>query len=206
MSPTSNSYLPSLGDRVAIILFMLAGAAIICWSGIAMVLQLVTVLSGAPLRVPATLFDVAASAPLGPGGSAVDVQLETVILTATDLSIAGTAAAAIEPVLTFLTTTIVVTCLLWLARNTLRGRIFGRGNTVLITVAGMTALVGFAVVPIFGRMVANDTLARISEGDFGGFAATVSPFPFILGAFIFAIVATAYTVGARLQRDAEGLV
>lgn len=206
MSPTSTPYRPSLGDRVAIIVFMLAGAAIIAWSGIALISQLATVLSGAPLRVPATLIGVAAKAPLGPDGTAVDVQLDTAILTATDLSIAGTAAAAAEPILTFLTTTVVVACLLWLARNTLRGQIFGRGNTLLISVAGMTALIGFAVVPIFGRMVANDTLARISDGDFESFGATVSPFPFILGAFIFAIVATAYTVGARLQRDAEGLV
>lgn len=71
----------------------------------------------------------------------------------------------------------------------------------------MTALVGFGVVPVFEGMVSNDIVSSLSDGEFHGYAiVAIQPLPFVLAAFAFGIVSTAYTVGARIQRETEGLV
>ncbi|MFW1123211.1 hypothetical protein ACEV8Z_24580, partial [Vibrio parahaemolyticus] len=48
----------------------------------------------------------------------------------------------------------VVVLLLLLVADILRGRIFSRRNTTLVSAAGIVALVGLAGVPFFQNMVA----------------------------------------------------
>lgn len=200
-------YRPSAADRVGIWVFIVAGVGILAWSAFTTASRIMHVLLGEDVPVTAHFMGLAVEAPIGPNGALVPVELETATLYARGFSAAGFGAAIIAATLGFLTVAAVVICLLLLARNTLRGRIFTGGNTRLVTAAGLTALVGFGLVPVFEGMVANDTVRQISNGEFVDdtiFVAT--PLPFVLLAFAFAIIATAYTVGARIQRDHEGLV
>jgi len=200
-------YRPSLGDRVGIIVFVVAGVVIVAWSAFTTISRIAQVAAGEPVPAAARFIGVEAEAPIGPDGALVPVQIDTAIVSASQLSTAGFGAAIIAPLISLATITAVVVCLILLARNSLRGRIFSRGNTHLVTAAGMTALVGFGVAPIFEGMVANDTIARLSERTFDDFAIlTIEPLPFVLLAFAFGIVSTAYTIGARIQRETEGLV
>lgn len=200
-------YRPSTGDRIGIVVFMAAGAAIVAWSAIAAVMRVVHVLLGEDIPATANFRGLEVEAPIGPGGAMLPVRIDTATVTVSQLSPAGFGAAIIAQVILFGTVATVVVCLMLLARNSLRGRIFGRGSTRLVTAAGMTALLGFGLAPVFEGMVANDAIARLSQGDFDDYAIlTVEPLPFVLLAFAFSIAATAYTIGARIQRDAEGLV
>jgi len=200
-------YRPSLGDRIGIIVFIVAGVAIVAWSAVAAASRIVHVLLGEDIPATARFIGVEAEAPIGPGGAMLPVQVQTATVTATHLSSAGVGGAILGQVILFGTIATVVVCLILLARNSLRGRIFSRGNTRLVTATGMTALAGFGLAPVFEGMVANDTIARLSERSFHDYAiVTVEPLPFVLLAFAFGIVSTAYTIGARIQRETEGLV
>lgn len=200
-------YRPSTADRIGIWIFMIVGAAIVIWSAIAAAGRIVQVLRGEGIPASAHLIDIEAFAPIGPDGAMLPVQVDTATVIATELSIAGFGAAILGPIVLFATIATVVICLTLLGRNSLRGQIFGRTNTRLLTAVGLTALVGFGISPVIDGMVANDAITRLSDGDFTGYAVLVAqPLPFVLIAFTFGIVGTAYTVGAKIQRETEGLV
>lgn len=204
---TESPYRPSLGDRIGIVIFMVAGVTIVVWSAVVAGGRIMHLLLGEDIPATANFTGLMAEAPIGPNGAMLPVQIETATVTATHLSSAAFGGAIIGQVIFFGTMTTVVVCLMLLARNSLRGRIFSRGNTRLVTTAGMVALVGFGVAPIFEGMVANDTIARLSERTFHDYAIhTIEPLPFVLLAFGFGIVSTAYTIGARIQRETEGLI
>lgn len=204
---TSIDYRPSKADRVGIWAFMLIGISIILWSAFAMGARIMHVLLGEDVPVTAHLLGLESHAPIGPGGATIPLQIETATVTTRQLSTAAFGTAIAEQIVLFLTIATVVVCLILLARNTLRGQIFGRVNTALVVTAGLTAIIGFGVTPMLSSIVANDTLARISDGDFTDHAVFVAePMPLVLTAFVVAIVATAYSIGARMQRDQEGLI
>ena len=91
-------------------------------------------------------------------------------------------------------------------RSTVSGRIFGRGRTALVATAGITGLLGFASVRFFDNMLANATVARITDNGIDNAVMSVQPFTFILGAFVIALICTVFSIGDRLQRDTDGLV
>lgn len=198
---------PSTADRIGIWIFMIVGAAIVIWSAIATASRISQVLRGEGVPASAHLIDIEALAPIGPEGAMLPVQIDTATVIATELSVAGFGAAILGPVVLFATIATVVTCLTLLGRNSLRGHIFSRTNTRLVTTVGLTALVGFGIAPVIEGMVANDAITRLSAGDFTGYAVLAAqPLAFVLIAFAFGIVGTAYTIGARIQRETEGLV
>lgn len=204
---TPNEHRPSLSDRIGIVVFMVAGLGIVAWSAIASALRIMQVLLGESIPATARFIDVQIEVPIGPGGAPVQMELDTATVTAAHLSAPAFGAAVIGEILSFGTIATIVVCLVLLARNSLRGRIFGRGNTRLLTTAGMVALLGFGLTPVFRGMVSNDIVSHLSDDGFDGYAIlVVEPMPFVLLAFAFGIVATAYTIGARMQRETEGLI
>ncbi len=204
---TTGTYKPSRGDRVSIVAFLVAGAAIIAWSIFATVMRVREVLAGTNVPVEASFIDLDAQAPIGPNGTMVPVQIDSAIVTVPHLTQPGLGAAILAPLVFAITVSVVVTCLIVLGRNALYGRIFSAGNTRLVATAGVTALVGFGIVPAVEGAVAASAIEELSDGTFHGFALLVAePMLFVLLAFAFAIVITAYAVGARMQRDQEGLV
>lgn len=204
---TASEYRPSKGDKIGILIFIFAGIAIVAWSAFASLSRVMQVLLGEDVPVLAEFANTLADAPIGPGGASVPVTLDRAYVVADQLPGPSVVAALIEPVAAFLAVATVVACLILLSRNILRGRIFSRGNTALVSTAGFTGLIGSALPPFFGNMVANGAVADISDRTFENTVMlSVDLFPYIIGAFIVAIVVTAFGVGARLQRETEGLV
>lgn len=208
MNTTQTSgHRPSRGDRVGIYIFMVAGLAIIAWSLVATVARIFQLLLGENIQAAVSLVDTTVQVPVDGTSVTIPMEIDTAFVTATHLTSMAFGAAVIAAVLGFLTIATIVICLLLLARNSLRGKVFSRGNTRLVITAGMTALLGFGLIPVFEGMVGDDIVHTLSGGNFTGSALFVAePLPFILLAFAFGIVATAYTIGARMQRDQEGLV
>lgn len=200
-----SQYRPSTADRVGIWIFIATGVAIVGWSSYAAYLQVARAL-GQDIPVLVQLNGLAVDAPLGPSGAPVPVALDSATLVVPELSSVGRFLAIAEPAVMLLTILGVVSCLLMLARNTLRGEMFGRANTSLVAGAGFTALIGFTLSGLLGQMLANEALFQVSGGGGQNFVVTFSPLPYLLGAFAFGIVLTAYTVGARIQRETDGLV
>lgn len=200
-------YRPSRGDRVGIYVFMAAGFAIVAWSVVAMVARIYQLLLGENVQAAVHLVDTTAQVPVNGTAETIPMEIDTAYVTATHLSPVAFGAGVVAAVIGCVVISTVVTCLLLLARNTLRGTIFSRGNTRLVLTAGMTALVGFGLMPVAEGVLGFEIAHELSNGAFSQSALFVAePLPFVLLGFVLAIIATAFTVGARMQRETEGLV
>lgn len=202
-SPTQ---VPSPGDRAAIGFFMASGLGIVVWAITATVIRISAALSDASISVLAEFAGTPAQAPIGPNGALVEIELDRAVLSTTELPTASLVSLVISDVVAATTITIVVACLLALSTAVLRGAIFSRRNTILVSTAGFAVLIGAAVTPFLSNVAANGAFAAISNGEFTNVVMSVDLLPYAIGAFVVALISTAFSVGERLQRDTAGLV
>lgn len=191
-------------DTVSLVLFIASGVAITALTIWHTVVRIAEIVSGDPLQVPVNFIDTQAE--VSTATDSFTVGVDQGILTVEGLTPIGTVPGVIGQVCFALTIAGVVTCLIALSRNIARGRVFSRGNTRLVAGAGLSALVGTATSAFFTQMLSNAAVAQVTDGSFRTAVISVEPFTFILGAFALALVITAFVVGARLQRETEGLV
>jgi len=196
----------STGDRFGLMFMMIAGSALAVGAVVSAIARIVEVLTAESVQVLAEFADTPALAPIGVNGADLTVELDTALLTVTDLPGTSLWSIVIQQVLMAAAVVIVVTCLLLLSRSVLRDRVFSRTNTQLVTTAGLTALLGAAAYPFFGNMAANGAFAALSDGTFDNVLMAVDVSSLLMLAFIAALASTVFTVGARLQRETEGLV
>jgi hypothetical protein len=196
----------SRGDRASIVAFMVAGVALVAWAITDAVLRISSALNSSNVSVLGQFAGTPGQAPIGPGGSLVEIELDRAVLTTSALPTASLVSLVTAETIAAATVTTVVVCLLLLSVSVLSGDIFSRRNTALVATAGITGLVGAAAAPFFSNMAANGAFAAISEREFVNVVISVEPLPYVLGAFVIALIATAFSVGERLQRDTAGLV
>lgn len=203
--PTSRSL--SRGDTVSLLLFLAAGVGLAVWAVVHSIVTIVDALPNRDVRVAMPFLHTAAQAPLGPDGAPVSVELGSGVVVAPELPLASLWALVIAEVLFAVVVATVVALLLVLTIGILRGQIFSRRNTAIVTTVGAVTLVGLAGVPFFQNMVANGALARISEYGYDrGLVQTIDLPVLLSAAFVAAVAGTVFSVGDRLQRDTEGLV
>ncbi len=201
------AYQPSRGDRVGIIIFMIAGAGLVVGSGISAVLRIMQVLLGEQIPVHVQPINLTAQAPVGPGGTTIPMQVDAATVTVPSLPEAAFGAEILGQIIRFGTIAAVTVCLLLLAQQLFRGQVFSRRNTKLATAAGLVGITGSATAAVLSGTVGGTVLFEIGDGATDGFVFLVAdPTVYILGGFALAVVLTAFTIGARLQRDTEGLV
>lgn len=203
---TVEGYRQSKGDRVSIVLFIVAGVLLAGWAVVRAAATIVQAADNRDVRVPAEFVGTIGQAPIGPGGAMRAVELSSGYVTAPELPAASYVALILREALGALTVAGIVVCLVWLAVNVLRGRIFSRTNTVLVSVATIGGLVAWAGTALLSTMVANGAIARISDREFDNAVMSLPLEALLLLAFAAAIVATAFTVGDRMRRDTDGLV
>jgi len=196
----------SRADASAMVFFMLAGIVIAAGSIVSAWMRIAEVLPGTDVPVLAEFAGTMADAPIGPDGADVPVELNTAYITAPDLPTASVAALVAQPLVAAVAVLTVVTCLLIVTWSMLRGRVFSRSNTRLVTAAGMTGLVAYGLVPGLGNMGANGAFAQISDDTFANVVGSVDVSGLFLVAFVAATATLVFTVGDRLRRETEGLV
>ncbi|WP_295825188.1 hypothetical protein [uncultured Microbacterium sp.] len=197
----------SRGDTVGFALFLLGGVAIAVSALVQSVVAIAHVLPNRDITLRAPFVATEAQAPLGPGGSLVAVQLDSASVTVDSLQPAALGALVISHALSAVTMVTVVTLLLILCFGILRGRIFSRAHTALVTASGLVAIAGMFFVPFFSNMAVNGALALLSDGTYDRAVVGTADVLSLFGvAFIVALAGTAFAVGDRLQRDTEGLV
>ena len=206
MSETIQTHTIKRGDAMSLWIFMIAGVGIAIWTVWSAVARIVEVLPNRDVSVLAEFSGTTAEAPIGVDGAPIAVELDRAVVTAPALPVASLWALVIQQVVFVVAVLAVVVCLVWLARNVSRSRVFSRTNTVLVTTAGLTGLIGYFAVPFFGNMAANGAFAVLSDRTFDNVILSVEPFALILAAFVAALLSTVFAVGERLQRETEGLV
>lgn len=206
-TPGPSSRILSRGDTAGLLFFVVLGVGLALWAVVHSAVTIAAALPNRDVRVAAPFLDTVAQAPLGPGGAPVSVELGSGVVVAPELPIASLGALVIAQVLFAAVVVTVVTLLLILVVGILRGRIFSRRHTALVSAAGIVSLVGIAGVPFFQNMVANGALAWISDRTYDRGLVQTIDLPVLFGvAFVVALAGTVFSVGERLQRDTEGLV
>jgi len=196
----------SRGDRAALWFFIVAGGVIVIASAVFATRRIIELARGGAVDVPVEFIDQQVTAPLGAGGADVTIALDRAVLH-TEIPAASTVAGILAQIILFATFAVVITCLILLTRRLTTGKIFGRTSTRLVSLAGMTGLLGAAATRFFENMVANGAIAHVSDHEYSGNAIlSISLFPFIVAAFAVAVICSVFVVGDRLQRETEGLV
>ena len=201
-----STYRPATADRVALVVLMLLGAGIVVASAVSFVSTTVGLLGPGPHLVSPTFFDLSGKLPLGPGGADVPAVVTSATVEVPALIAPATGFLIAEAAVQFAAIATVIVCLLILGKRALRGVFFGRSNTALIVTTGFAAIFGVMLPPILGQMGTTEALLDLSEGDFFNFMFALNPVQLFIAVFVFGIIATAYTVGSRIQRETEGLV
>ena len=200
----SQSQTPSKADAVAMGAFVVAGVAIAAWTAWNAGARIAELVRGADVGVLVDFMGTPVQATAS--GSAVPVALNSGVVTVPQLNSGAIAYGVIGQVAFVVTIITIVFCLVALSRQLQRGRVFGRRNTALVMTAGITGLVGFTASDFFGSMLANSAMFQLVDDPVEIALLTVDPFTFVLAAFAIAIVGSVFTVGARLQRETEGLI
>lgn len=197
---------PSLADRVGMVIFAVAGLGIVITAAIATALRISGALHGTALPVRVQPIDLELDAPIGPGGTAVPMQIESATVIASPLPQSAVSIEILSQIVRFGTITTVAVCLVLLTVRIFQGQIFGRANTALATTAGLVGITGSATAVALNGAVGGSVLQELGPGGSGFIFLTADPAPLVLGGFALAVALTAFTVGAKLQRDTEGLV
>lgn len=202
---TESAFRPSRADRVGMIAFLLLGAAVVALSATQSFTRISQVLSRSDVPMSVSFVDQSATLAFGNDAAPLRLQLDSAHVIVPALPESAVGPAVLQSVIQFGTVLTVLACLVLLTARFFRGRIFGRGNTALVATAGMVGLVGSGTAAALGGAAGVEALGSVSDG--GALALFVlDPGPFIIGAFAFAVILTAFAVGARIQRETEGLV
>ncbi|WP_341933358.1 hypothetical protein MRBLWO14_002367 [Microbacterium sp. LWO14-1.2] len=205
MSSTKNDRALSRGDVASLVGFCVAGAVIAIYFTVFSIIRIVELARGTDVPVPVEFRGDSVDLPLSTGGT-IAVGLDSGTIIAPQLPLVAVVPGIIAQVVQIIAVVVVIACLILLARSTIGGRIFGRGRTALVATAGITGLLGFSGVRFFDNMLANATVARLTDNGIDNAVLTVEPFTFILAAFVVALITTVFSIGDRLQKDTEGLV
>lgn len=198
-----NQFRPTSGDRLSMVVFMLLGAVVVAISAAQMFARIAVVRAGVDVPM---LVNFAGDAPATTiGDTAETLQLESATIVVPQLPEQAAGPAVFQALIVFGTVVAVVLCLVLLTVELLRGRIFSRRNTALLATIGMVWLVGSGVAAALGGVASVEALGAVSHGQALALF-VLDPGPYVIGAFAFSVILTAFTVGARIQRDTEGLV
>ncbi|QIM17210.1 hypothetical protein G7067_13580 [Leucobacter insecticola] len=195
----------SPGDRFAMFAFMLLSAVVVAVSAAQMIARISVVQGRTNVPMLVTFAGEHPVLRLTTNDSIPPLKLESATMIVPQLSDGAATAATLQAAVAFGTAAVVVVCLTLLSPGFLRGRVFSRRNTALLATAGLTGLVGTGLAASFGGTASMEAFDSLSSGE-GVALFAVEPGPFIIGTFAFALIMTAFSVGARLQRETEGLV
>ncbi len=200
------TYRASTGDRRSLQFFALLGAgiaAVVTWRAVARIIE---VLPNRDVEVTGYFEGTPATAPIGPGGEPIGVELQRATLTVPSLPAASVGSAVIAQVLLAVGVIVIVTCLIWLTRELAAGRIFSVLTTRLVSVASVTAVVTYAGVPFLNNMAANGAFARLSDRTFDNVPVAADLTGLVVAGFGAALASSVFAIGNRIRRDTVGLI
>jgi len=200
----SSTPTPSKTDSTALKVTIVLGAAAAVITVVRAVLRILEI---APNRnVPvAAHFEIPATMPIGPGGSDVDVIADRVILSVSDMPPITLWSLILAEVFYAIAAVAVVLCLCLVIRNIIRGQAFSAGTVGLVGTATLVLGVGWILVWLFTTMGANGGASALA-GEPGLNVNAQIDFTFVFALAAMGALTSAFQIGHKLQRDAEGLV
>lgn len=197
-------YRPSRGDRFALWLFVVAGVAITVVTAVFAGIRIVELLSPGAKEVPVEFAGQTTTLETTTGG--IDIALDSGTISVTELPTASLVAGVTQPIIVTLITGLIVACLITLTASILRGTIFSKRNTRLVSTAGLVGIIGLFLAQLNSTMLANGALAWATNREIDNVTFSSSPGFYVVGVFAVAVICTVFSIGERMQRDQEGLI
>lgn len=205
MSETTQ-YRRSRADRIALTIFITVGVAILFGTALSVYGRISIVLSGQKAPIDVHPVDMHFKSAIGSSEELTSLQVDAATVTM-PLPKELVGLEVLAQIIYFGTVATVAICLVFLGMRVLRGKIFGRASTTLAATAGIVGFTGAYVAVALRGSIGGSVLFELSGNKDGGFVfSTVDPAVYVLPAFALAVILTAFTVGARMQRETEGLI
>jgi hypothetical protein len=205
MAITTDPTRLSRSDRLAMYFTMLLGVigiGVTAWHAVA---RLIDVAPGTDVPVLVPFHDEAASLPIGPGGTSVEVSVDQAVVTVQQPAAATQFALVAEPIVIALSIIAGIALLGLFCWNLARGRAFARGNVRLIWWGVGVLGFGWFVGSMLTNMTVNGALSAISDSQYDGVIFQSNWVP-LFGVLALGAIGGAFQIGERLQRETEGLV
>jgi uncharacterized membrane protein YeaQ/YmgE (transglycosylase-associated protein family) len=195
----------SRSDRVGMygtIVLGAIGAAVTVW---VMITRLAEVLPGRDIPVLVPFVGETATLPIGPGASAVPVEVDQAVVTVADPAAATYFALVAQPIVVGLAILAGILLLCLFCFNLARGRAFARSTVRVLFIGTGVLLAGWVLGSLFQTMGVNGALSAVSDYEYDG-VLFQTDFTAAFGVLVLGAVGTAFQIGHRLQRETEGLV
>lgn len=179
--------------------FIAGGAAAVALAELVRFIQRVLDLVSGPV----SLTGVPTSEPLDAGFA--NATFDTVSLTVTDLSAGGRAALVAAEALSSLLAIGICVALAWLCLRVFLGKPFVKSATWGIGIVAILVLVASMIRPLLTAIGEAEAARVLGAEQLPLLLMVVDPGPIAWGLAL-AVVAAAFEIGQRLQRDTEGLV
>lgn len=187
-----------LAEKVTLGFIAGAAAAVAAVELVVLVIRITGIVAG-----PVTLVRVPTAEALEAGFAGA--TFDTVDVTVDDLSSGGRAAAVASTVLASLLTIGICLVLAWLCLRVFRGTPFVRSATWGIGAVAILVLLVALGRPVLDAVAAAEAAAALGTAELPPFLVLFDPAP-IGWAFALTVVAAAFEIGQRMQRDTRGLV
>lgn len=196
---------PSKWDRSALLLAIVLGVAAAAWTLVNAVTRILEIAPNRDVPVTASFADTPATMPVGPGGADVEVGATQVVLRVSDMPPVTLWSLILAEVFyaAAVLTVIVFTCLI--IRNVIRGRAFDRATVAYVGFATFAVAGGWVLTWLFRTMGANGGAAALYGDRPLNTAFAIEPVVFFAIASM-GVLAAAFQIGHKLQREQEGLV
>jgi hypothetical protein len=201
----SSTPVPPKHDVAALWFAIVIGAGVAVYTVVQAVMRIAEIVPNRDVPVTAAFADTPATLPIGPGGADVEVVAEQVVLRVSDMPPVTLGALIIAEVAYALVVVVGVALVCLTIRNITRGQVFARSTVAYVGTATLVGAVGWVVVWMFRTMGANGGAAALAGESPVNTPFEIEPIVFFAVGSLGALTA-AFTIGHKLQRDAEGLV
>lgn len=205
MSTTSPATATSRSDRYGFFATMAFGLAAAVALLILLIQRIIEIVPNVDVPVVAPFSNEMASLPIGPDGAEVLVEVDSAIIHVTGMPPITLISLALADAIPALTTITMIVLGCFMIRNLLTGRVFSAHNLLLVNGLLAAALTGWALGLLFRTMGTNGAFATLSEYSYNNVLAAFSPAPW-LALLGLSVLVYFFQIGARLQRETDGLV
>ncbi|MFC6356774.1 DUF2975 domain-containing protein [Luethyella okanaganae] len=196
----------SRGDRASLALTIGGGIVAGVVTIVLLAQRILEIVPNRDVPVPAQFIQTPAELPIGPGGSLVAVSVDEATIRVSDMPGITVFALVASAIVTAVTICAILACVCLFCRNLIRGEAFSRANIRLVMIAAMTIMIGWAVGNLFAWISLNGAFAALSEHGYDNpIFLSFTPTPLFV-AIALGAIGVAFQIGAKLQRETEGLV
>jgi hypothetical protein len=192
-------------DDAALKFGIVLGAAAAVWTVVQAVQRIIQIAPNRDVPVTAAFADSTATMPVGPGGTQVEVIPTQVVLSVSDLPGVTLWSLILAEVVYALAVVTVIALVCLVIRNVTRGRAFAPRTVAYIGTATIVVGVGWVLTWLFRTMGANGGAAALAGESPVNTAFGIEPVV-IFAIASMGVLAAAFQIGGKLQRENEGLV